>query len=236
MLSFLRDSGFDDLPAEKDTAAGAGSGDGKPGDGGQDYVEVTTNAGRVRRSTTLLAILLVVGLGCIWYMMKSTSPQPAGAATDANTTDIERAIVHITGAKTEMFGKMGDLVGKFNEFSDVPQVEVDELVKNPFELETVAAADAGEAQPVVVVDHLSVRRNKAQKQADELELLTIMQSGGRSSCMIDNRFLSEGDRIGDFTVGKIESDSVKLLYSPEGEADSSQGVSEKVEIILKLTE
>lgn len=236
MLSFLRDSGFDDLPAEKN-AAGKGSGADGSGGGDQDYVEVTTNAGRVRRSTTLLVVLLVGGLGCIWYMMRNTSPQSAGAATDANTADIERAIVHITGAKTEMFGKMDDLVGKFNEFSEVPQVEVNELVKNPFELETiVGSANVGEVQPVVVVDHQAVRRKKAQEQADQLKLLTIMQSGGRSVCMIDNRFLSEGDRIGDFTVGRIESNSVKLLWNPEGEAVSSQGGAEKVEITLKLTE
>lgn len=236
MLSFLRDSGFDDLPAEKSAAAGKSSGDGACGEGGQDYVEVTTNVGRVRRSTTLLVILLVVGLGCIWYMTRSTSPQAAGAATDANTADIERAIVHITGAKSEMFGKMDDLVGKFNEFSDVPQVEVNELVKNPFELETIVTSDnVGEVQ-AVVVDHQAVQRQKAQEQADELRLLTIMESAGKSSCMIDGRFLSEGDSVGDFTVGRIKSNSVKLLWNPEGEAGSSQGVAEKVEITLKLTE
>jgi len=237
MLSFLRDSGFEDLPAEKDSGAGKVSPESGQGGGDQDYVAVSTNSGRVRRSTTLLAVLLVAGLVCIWFMVKKSTPQGAGAATgDANTADIERAIVNITGAKTEIFGKMDDLVGKFNEFSEVPQVKVNELVKNPFELETMLAGPAvGEVQPMVV-DHQAIRRQKAQKQADELNLLTIMKSEGKSSCMINSMFLSEGDSVGDFTISGIESNYVKLLWAPKGEVGISGGVSEKVEIILKLTD
>lgn len=236
MLSFLRDSGYDDLPAEKNAATGKGSGGGAQGGGDQDFVAVSTNPGRVRRSTTLLVILLVAGLACIWFMVKKTSPQSAGAATDANTADIERAIVHITGAKSEIFGKMDDLVVKFNEFSEVPQVEVNELVKNPFELEMMlAGSNVGDVGPLSV-DHQAIRRQKAQKQAGELNLLTIMQSEGKSSCMINSSFLSEGDSIGDFTVAGIESNFVKLLWNPNGEAGSPKGVADKVEIILKLTD
>jgi hypothetical protein len=237
MLSFLRDSGFEELPAEKKAAAGNGSPDRAQDVGDQDYVAVSTNTGRVRRSTTLLAVLLVAGLVCIWFMVKKTTPQGAGAATgDANTVDIERAIVHITGAKSEIFGKMDDLVGKFNEFSVIPQVKVNELVKNPFELETMlAGSNVGEGKPVVV-DYQAIRRQQAQKQADKLNLLTIMKSDGKSSCMIDSSFLSEGDSVGDFTISGIESNYVKLLWNPKGEADISGGVAEKVEVILKLTE
>lgn len=236
MLSFLRDSGFENLPAEKKTSTGKGSPERGQGGGDQDYVAVSTNPGRVRRSTTLLAILLVAGLVCIWFMVKKSTPQGAGAATgDANTADIERAIVNITGAKTEIFGKMDDLVGKFNEFSDVPQVKVNELVKNPFELETMLVGPSvGEVQPMV--DYQAIRRQKAQKQAEELNLLTIMKSEGKGSCMINSMFLSEGDSVGDFTISVIESNYVKLLWIPKGEADISGGVSEKVEIILKLTD
>jgi hypothetical protein len=142
--------------------------------------------------------------------------------------------VNITGAKTEIFGKMDDLVGKFNEFSEVPQVEVTELVKNPFELETLmGAGPIVEGQPVV--DHQAIRRQKAQKQAEELDLLTIMKSEGKNSCMINSMFLSEGDSVDDFTISGIESNYVKLLWDPKVEAGISGGVSEKVEIILKLT-
>ena len=238
MLSFLRESGFDDLPAEKN-AAGKTSGDGSQVASEQDYIKVSTSPNRVKRSTGVLVVMLVAGLACIWYMVKKTSPHSAGAATaDANTADVEQAIARITGAKTEIFGKMDDLVGKFNEFSNVPQIEVDELVKNPFELEgflsNVNVASGGGT--IIQVDPLALMRQKAQDQADEFTLLTIMQSDGKNSCMIDNKFFYEGDSIGDFTITQIEGNFVKLLWKAKGAAVDSAGSSEKVEIILKLVE
>lgn len=237
MLSFLRDQGFDGLPAEK-----AGGGDQTKCEGSgdaieQDYIAVSTSASRVRRSTAVLAVLLVTGLGCVLYMVKKSSPHAAGAATaEANAVDIEREIIRITGAKSEIFERMDELVGKFNEFSEVPQVEVDELVKNPFELESFLAnlsTDLTAAEPVIRIDHEAIRRQKAQKQADGLKLTTIMRSDQRNCCMIDDKFLYQGDSIGDFTITKIESNFVKLLWN-DG-ADSS-GSGKQVEIILKLAE
>jgi hypothetical protein len=188
----------------------------------------------------VLAVLLAAGLVCIWFMVKKTTPQSAGAAlNDANSSDIEQAIARITGAKTEIFGTMDDLVGKFNEFSDVPQVDVSELVKNPFELETCVAGPATEAgafEQTVQVDPLAVRRQKAQEQADKLNLLTIMQSDGKNSCMIDGRFFYEGDSIEDFTITQVAANFVKLLWNPQDGASDSAGAGEKVEIILKLAE
>jgi len=240
MLSFLRDQGFDDLPAEKAEAAGQATSEGSPSVSGQDYIAVSTSASRVRRSTAVLAVLLVTGLACIWLMAKKTSPQAAGAAAaEANAVDIEKEIIRITGAKSEVFEKMDELVGKFNEFSEVPQVEVNELVKNPFELETFLAnlkVDITDAQPIIRIDHEAIRRQKAQKQADELSLTTIMRSDQRNCCMIDDKFFYQGDSIGDFTITKIESDFVKLLWNAGDAAANSTGEAEKVEIILKLAE
>lgn len=238
MLSFLRDQGVDDSsPAEKAGAAGQTTRDGAPSASEQDYIAVSTNTSRVRKSTAVLAVLLVTGLVCIWFMMKKTAPQAAGAATaDANALDIEKQIIRITGAKSEIFEKMDELVGKFNEFSEVPQVEVNELVKNPFEQEMFLAnlrADITDAEPVLTIDHEAVRRQKAQKQADELNLMTIMRSDKRNCCMIDNKFFYQGDSIGDFTITAIEGNSVKLLWNDDANAADEAA---KVEIILKLAE
>lgn len=236
MLSFLREQGFDDLPAEKAGGAPKTS-EGSQQSSNEDFVAVSTTPGGVRRSTTVLAVLLAAGLVCIWFMVKKTTPQSAGAASgDANSSDIEEAIARITGAKTEIFGKMDDLVGKFNEFSDVPQVDVNELVKNPFEIETFVAGPTAEVGAFEQVDRQAVRRQKAQEQAAKLNLLTIMRSDGKNSCMIDSRFFYEGDSIGDFTITQVAGNFVKLLWNPQDGASDSAGAGEKVEIILKLTE
>ncbi len=240
MLSFLRDQGSDDSPAEKTGAAGQATSEGSPNVSEQDYIAVSTSTSRVRRSTAVLAVLLVAGLACIWLMVKKTSPQPAGAATaEANAVDIEKEIIRITGAKSEVFEKMDELVGKFNEFSEVPQVEVNQLVKNPFEQETFLAnlkTDITDAQPVITIDHQAIRRQKAQKQADELNLTTIMLSDQRNCCMIDDKFFYQGDSIGDFTIAGIESNFVKLLWNADNAAANSTGAAQKVEIILKLAQ
>jgi len=240
MLSFLRDQGSDDSPAEKTGTAGQTTSEGSPNVSEQDYIAVSTSTSRVRRSTAVLAVLLVAGLACIWLMVKKTSPQPAGAATaEANAVDIEKEIIRITGAKSEVFEKMDELVGKFNEFSEVPQVEVNQLVKNPFEQETFLAnlkTDITDAQPVITIDHQAIRRQKAQKQADELNLTTIMLSHQRNCCMIDDKFFYQGDSIGDFTITGIESNFVKLLWNADNDAANSTGTAQKVEIILKLAQ
>jgi len=236
MLSFLREQGFDDLPAEKNAGAGKTS-EGSSEGCDQDFIAVSTTPGGVRRSTVVLAVLLAAGLVCIWFMVKKTTPQSAGAASgDANSNDIEQAIARITGAKTEIFGKMDDLVGKFNEFSDVPQVDVNELVKNPFEIETFVAGPTAEVGAFEQVDRQALLRQKAQEQAAKLNLLTIMQSEGKNSCMIDSRFFYEGDSIGDFTITQVAGNFVKLLWNPQDGVSDSAGAGEKVEIILKLTE
>ena len=228
------------MPAEKAQAAGRTTPEGSPSASEQDYIAVSTSASRVRRSTAVLAVLLVTGLACIWLMVKKTSPQVAGATTaEANTVDIEKEIIRITGAKSEIFEKMDELVGKFNEFSEVPQVEVNELVKNPFELETFLAnlrTDISDAEPVIRIDHDAIRRQKAQKRADELSLMTIMRSDQRNCCMINDKFFYQGDSIGDFTITEIESNFVKLLFNSDDVAGNSTGEAEKVEIILKLAQ
>jgi len=241
MLSFLRDQSFDDLPAQKKAgAAAATSADGEKNIPDQGFLTVATDRRQVRRSTTLLAVLFVVGLLCIWFMVRKTAPQTAEAtAADVNEVDMARAMSRITGGKAEMFNRMDEIVNKFYEFSEVMQVKVNELVKNPFELETFLAglkakADAGEQ--VLQIDTDAIRRQQIKQQAEKLQVLTIMQTDQTNCCMIDGKVLYEGDSVGDFKVSGIGTNFVKLLWDPKDESTRLGPGSQKVEIVLKLSE
>ncbi|MBN2136802.1 MAG: hypothetical protein JW720_03265 [Sedimentisphaerales bacterium] len=240
MLSFLRDQNFDDLPAEKAGSKGANSQPGSKASDDQDFVAVATSTSKVRKSTAVLVVLLVGALACVWFMVKRTSPQSAGAAAvDSNETEIATAISRITGVRSEIFNKMDEIVEKFNEFSEVPQVEVRELVKNPFELETLLASlkkEGDDGEKVVSIDYDAVRRQQMQKDADALTLQTIMQSDDESCCMIDGKFLHAGDSVGEFVITQIKGDCVTLEWTSKADAVHQAAGAAKLSTVLKLVE
>lgn len=229
MLSFLRDQNPEDLPGQdaknkKATGAGDGAND-KPQE--PEYLTVAAQGKRTRKSTTLLAVLFVIGLVCLWCMIKKSTPETASAATaDTEQTLIETAIARLTGVKSEMFSRMDEIVKKFYEFSNVPQVKVDELSKNPFELETFLASlkrdtDSDGGDNKISAELLWQQQIKLKSKG--MQLLSIMQSDHGNCCMIDDRILYEGHTINGFKILKIGNNFVKLE-------------SEGVQIELKLSE
>jgi len=228
MLSFLRDQSLEDLPAQKkiDATAGKAPGDGTEKSQESEYLTVASHGKQVRKSTTLLAVLFIIGLLCLWFMIKKSTPKAASAAAGkTEDTLIETAIARLTGVKSAMFNRMDEIVGKFYEFSDVPQVKVNELAKNPFELETFSTNL--EEKPGVEGKGNEIDANKLWQQmrrrSQGMQLWSIMQSNQGNRCMINDKILLEGDSIKGFKVRQIGDIFVKL---------ESNGV----EIVLKLSE
>jgi len=223
MLSFLREQG-----AIEDSKKSIGQGHTPNANEEQEYLTVATQDKNVRKSTILLAVLFGIGLLCLWFMIKKSTPQTVAGA-DVNTEDkqIEIAIARLTGMSSEMFNRMDEIVKKFQEFSDVKQVRVNELVKNPFELEVFSGNlkgkfDAEESDFDIDAERMR-RQQQLSQQAENMQLLSIMQSGQGNCCMIDDKILYVGDSIKDFKVCEISDTFVKL-------------VSGDAEVILKLSE
>jgi hypothetical protein len=134
-------------------------------------------------------------------------------------TQIEVAISRLTGVSTQMADRMDRIVKKFYEFSDVPQVEVAELRKNPFHMETHAAvADEVDSSLAEEEQALAQAQKMLKKQMlsewKELDLLSIMHSPQGSRCAIDDDLLREGDWAGHFKLTQIEESQVALLWQP----------------------
>ena len=195
----------------------------------------------------MLAVLFIIGMLCLWFMIRKSSPQSVSAAVvDTEEVKIESAIARITGVKTEMFTGMDEIVKKFYEFSDVLQVRVNELAKNPFILELFMSGKSDEPEEeqieeeIVKVDAETIWQQKILDSAAQLELQSIMltqpskrgmRSTSRYCCMIDNEILYEGNLIGGFRILQIGNDFVELEWNE----DSEFGYS-KVPVVLKLSE
>ncbi len=257
MLSFMRerepeDSSAKELPASSKVLTDSTEESGEQGDtqrqqriangksqmangGVEEYLTVAAQNKNARKSTMLLAVLFGMGLLCLWFMIKKSTPQTAtGAIISTEETQIEMAIARLTGVRSEMFNRMDEIVKKFYEFSDVQQVKVDELVKNPFKLEIFLVnakedSDTKEGDSLIGAD--AIRQQQIRQQAKSLKLLSIMQSGQGNCCMIDDKILYEGDSIKGFEVGQIGDSFVKLEWNSERDNERLG-----IQIILKLSE
>lgn len=234
MLSFLRDQSLEDLPAEKKMKAAAAAASKvsaskattstTSGDADKskepEFLTVSSHGKKVRKTTTLLAVIFVIGLVCLVFMIKKSTPKSA-SAMDNQTEDslIETAIAKLTGVKTQMFNRMDEIVGKFYEFSDVPQVKVNELTKNPFELETAS----GTTNKNDEVDARELWQQQLRQNSRGMQLWSIMQTNQGNRCMINDEILGVGDSIRGFKVTQIGDDFVKLE-------------SDGVQLELKLSE
>ena len=221
MLPFMQD-GDNKILNAKSGGDGISSGKFEKGQTGedQDYLVPTEHGKSAKRSTIILAVLFTIGAFCLWFMIKKVAPSSIEAAVSAEESQIENAIAQLTGIKSEMHTKIDDIVNQFDRFSDVEQVDVGELKKNPFRLELSAVDSEGSGQ--VDIDR-EIVRERVLRKAENLQLLSIMQSGKGSCCIIDEKLLYEGNSIKNFTVNKIDGRSVEL-------------VCEGVKVILKMTE
>ncbi|MFH1719422.1 MAG: hypothetical protein ABIF19_18880 [Planctomycetota bacterium] len=242
MLSFLREQSGGNLSAEKQekqTVPVEGVAKGAETPQEQEYFTVAAHGSRTRKSTIFLAVFFIIGMLCLWFMIRKSTPHAASAETvDAEETKLEAAVARLTGVESEVFSNMDGLVKKFYEFSDVLQVQVSELVKNPFKLELLLPEFKEE--PVVEtagpeIDSLALLRQRMLQKTRNMELLSIMRTDQGDCCMIGSRILYEGDRIDDFKVSVISDYFVKLKWDPEDGNALTGAQPEVVEIVLKLS-
>lgn len=236
MLSFLREQNNGAMPGqEPPTPAGQPPTEGAAPLVDQEFLTVAARGKRARKSTTILAILFVAGLVCLGFMITKTAPEAASAATSqSEESRVEAALGRLTGIKSELFGKMDEIVQKFYEFSGVMQVEVNELAKDPFTLD-LFPADLKQ-EPLVLESEQTDLASIWRQQTRNMRLLSIMCSDQGKSCMIGSKILREGDSIRDFTVRQIGDSFVKLQWSGERSAGTTGAPPEAMEIVLKLSE
>lgn len=175
----------------------------------QEYLSVTKKQQNVKKSTILLVSMFAVGLICLFAMIKKSTPVTAQAAAD-DDVQLEIALAKITGENARPDADMEKLVNKFYEAANVSQIKVNELSKNPFEMEMFGEKVSEAIQTDGSEKNELVAQQMRTQQAKDLQLFTIMQSPDGSCCMIDDKILYVGDRVKGFKVTNISKNSVKL--------------------------
>ncbi len=246
MLSFLREQ-KGDIPIESGLGLAEGADTGVSANAqAQEYLTTAAHSKNVRRTTSAFAVLFGIGLLCLLFMIKNSAPQTASASSNGkDETQIEIAIARLTGASSEMFSRMDQIVNKFYESSNVLQVKVNELVKNPFELELFLSNLKGKVD--LQGDDFEIntgmfRQQQIRQKAKDLQLKSIikMQDDRLNCCRINNKDLHKGDLIDGFKVTQIGDNFVKLEWWDAGansEPSSVESVpGNRLEVILKLSE
>jgi preprotein translocase subunit SecG len=236
MLSFLKDQEIPDSQASASAGDRADNAGGAEQANNKEYLTVATRSKNVRKTTCLLAVVFGIGLLCLVFMIKKSSPE-AASGTTITDAKIEKTIQKLTGIKSEVFGRMDQIVNKFYEFSDVKQVNVSELTKDPFKRDLLP--DVVEL-PVDNSEDEALRLQRIMLLARDLQLLSIMSSEQGRSCMINDKILYEGESIKGFRVCQISDVLVKLRYETGSSEDPSAGTEADngplgTEIVLELS-
>jgi hypothetical protein len=240
MLSFMREQGAGDASANQTKNGGQRPPKAADEAGALEYLTVATDSRSLRKSTILVAILVSIGLVCLWFMIRKSQPQAALAQqADQEETTIEQAIGRLTGVSAEMVARMDQILKKFSEFTGVLQVNVNDLVKNPFEVEVFAKDIKSEVVPQAdsAAEAALVHRQRVKQRAGSLSLLSVMRSGQASSCMINDKLLRQGDTIVGFVIIRVGSDFVELAWRGDGNPAGGTSVqTEEESIVLKLSQ
>ncbi len=239
MLSFMRDQGAGNSADHSSAGTGSQGAQSTGGPEAQEFLTVAANRKSLRRSTVVLAVLVGIGLICLFFMIRKSQPEAASARQGgSDETKIDAAINRLTGVRSEMADSMGEIVQKFYEFSDVFQVKVSELVKDPFLVEGAVPELNGE--PLSTIDPQAraelMRRKKMEQQAGTLRLLSIMRSDSGHSCMINDQIVRQGETIEGFLITQIGSHSVELKWLSDEASGDNASETEDMKVTLKLTE
>jgi hypothetical protein len=202
---------------------GAGSDGSNVGDAGGDLAtqlaggtESEFVVGEEKKPATqgliFLAVLVLIGVGGTYFMYMRQGPSTAAAASTPEAQKAEQTInTFLTsgpdGIKMmhSMLKDTEKVVKQFLEYPSVTQIPLASLHTNPFQSQPTKP----DGKPADPDEKALERQREAEKQAalkasEELKLQSIIYSGSRKACMINNTLYKEGEQIEQFTIEKIE--------------------------------
>ena len=209
MLSYLKDKADSGLSLIKSGLQGNSSNGTQPStSGSEDYLSPAEHGKNLKQSSMTLGILIAIAVACLWFMIKKAAPQSTSAAVNNQEVEIEKAIAQITGIRSEVNNQVDNILGRFHGNSNVDQIEVGDLKKNPFKHEMALIDIIDEEQNASIARE--VFRAELLNKANSLQLLSIMESPQGNCCMINDRIVYTGDKIEGFTVTAVSDDAVEL--------------------------
>ena len=200
MLSYLKDTNT--APATEAMENGPEQ------NASQQYLTVSGQDKKLRQNTIVLGLLFAVGGLGIWLMVQKITPKTVNAAPNEEQLQLDTALAQLSAMQNEVDTHMTSVAGRFDQFSNVNQIAVEELKKNPFQLEAASDSDSNNTK-LVKRQQLA---QEAQRRLVGLELWSITSTPRGMCCMIGEKVLYENDEINGMTVQKIAPKSVTLDY------------------------
>lgn len=166
----------------------------------------------VSQGMLYVLLLIAVGGGGTYFMAKKQGPAPASAASVETAKAQETIDTFLTsgpgGIKMmeEMLRNTEKVVKQFLDYPSVTQIPLSALNTNPFRASAAKPSASDDADT-------NKRRHEQERQAalkasQGLNLQSIMHSGARKACMINNTLYQEGQQVEQFTIEKISPASV----------------------------
>jgi preprotein translocase subunit SecG len=169
-----------------------------------DYLTVAGHEKKLKQSTIILMAVFVVGALGVWMMIRKAVPSVAAAAQKKDeVAEIEMAVAQLNGMQNEVNSQMKNVTARLNHLSEVGQIAVEDLRKNPFMREE--PSDRMNADSPAQKQFLE---EQARRNAAVLQLWSITASPRGARCMINDKLLHPGDKIEGFSIKEIRTASV----------------------------
>src|SRR5689334_9480062 len=161
----------------------------------------------------ILALLLAVAGGGMWFMYKRQGPATARAASTPEAAKAAETIKTFLNngpggikAMQNMLKDTEKVVKQFLDYPSVTQVPLSDLHTNPFLLHD--KKDASDVDADAEKKKKEQEKTEALKASQALNLQSIVHSGSRKACMINNTLYLEGQQVDSFVIEKIEANRV----------------------------
>ena len=183
--------------------------------GETEFVATEEKKPVVSQGMLYVLLLLAVGGGGTYFMYKRQGPATAAASTaSAETAKAQQTIdTFLTSGPSglkmmeEMLRNTEKVVKQFLDYPSVTQVPLSALQTNPFRF-SGGKEDSATPDPDLAKRKREEERAAALKASQALNVQSIMHSGNRRACMINNTLYQEGQQVEDFTIEKISPNSV----------------------------
>ena len=159
-----------------------------------------------------LAVLVIIGVGGTYYMYMRQGPSTAAAAATPEAQKAEQTINTFLTSGPDGIKMMHNMlkdtekvVKQFLDYPSVTQIPLASLHTNPFQSGPVKPdTKQNEPDEKALEKQREAEKLAALKASEELKLQSIIYSGSRKACMINNTLYKEGEQIEQFTIEKIE--------------------------------
>jgi hypothetical protein len=196
------------IPASAQMQAQTSPKGGPAGTSGQEYLKPAEYAKSVKKGTLIIAFIFLAGGAGIWLMIKKVGPSAAAAAQSENVQKIDEVLSQFSTFRTQVSSEMDKVAMRLNQSSQIGQVGVDELKKNPFRQQLSLDNSPQDASAV----QLQQRKEEMRRRGMAFQLWSITENTENPCCMINDKVLFVGDMISGFTVKKIAAGEVFLEY------------------------